>query len=100
MPKLPLDAPTPSSAQKSKLTGETEMRFRNPATGQIVVISDAFLWTLLFGPFYWAKHEAWLGFVVSVLAALATFGVSWLIAPFFARFVLRYRYLSNGWEEF
>ncbi|MBM4133307.1 MAG: hypothetical protein FJ245_05995 [Nitrospira sp.] len=75
------------------------MRFRNPATGQIVEITNPFLWALLFGRFYWAKHEAWIGVILGVLAAFMTFGLSWFIAPIFAQLVLRHRYLHNGWQE-
>ncbi|TAJ10370.1 MAG: hypothetical protein EPO61_02735 [Nitrospirae bacterium] len=35
--------PSSSLPEKSKMTGETAMRFRNPATGQIVEITNPFL---------------------------------------------------------
>ncbi len=95
----PSDAPKRRPGERSKLTGETIMRFRNPVTGDIVELAHPFLWTLLFGPLYWAKHEAWLGAMLGGLAAVLTFGLSWLIAPVFAQLVLRHRYLRNGWDE-
>lgn len=54
------------------------------------------LWCLLFGGFYFAYHRVWVHFFISWLAAICTFGISWLIYPIFARGLVRKRLLREG----
>lgn len=78
---------------------ETQMRFRNPVNGATVEINNPAAWTLLFGGFYWLKHEAWAEAILALGAAFFTAGLAWLIAPFFAKMALRGSYLRKGWLE-
>ena len=73
------------------------MKFKNPMNGYIVEVKYSFLWTLLFGPLYFAKHGAWKHFVISFL--IMWFGIPWFIYPFYARDIIRDAYLSKGWRE-
>lgn len=56
------------------------------------------LWCLLFGPFYFAYHRAWVWFFLSAAAALLTFGASWLLVPIWARRIVWRRLLSSGFR--
>lgn len=74
------------------------MTFRNPINDYRVETSHPALWTFLFGPLYFAKHGAWKHFIISLILAAITFGISWLIYPFFAENAIKDSYLSKGWE--
>ena len=68
------------------------MRTINPVTGDILKVSrHPFLWTLLFGPFYFAAKGVWKHAALSSVLAICTFGVSWLVYPFYARRIFRNR---------
>ena len=75
------------------------MRFRNPTNGYVEVAGAPFLWCLLFGFFYFAAKGIWTHAVVGLGAALLTFGLSWLIYPFFAAGIVRTHYLRKGWID-
>ena len=75
------------------------MRFKNPANGYIEEVNYAPLWCLLFGSIYFAVKGVWTHAVVSLLLALGTAGISWLIYPFFATQIMRTNYLRRGWIE-
>jgi len=75
------------------------MRFQNPANGFEVETNHPGLWTLLFGLFYFLKHEAWAAAVISGLAAFLTFGLAWFICPFFGKTIIRNSYLKRGWRQ-
>ncbi|WP_428569018.1 MAG: hypothetical protein ACP59X_10410 [Solidesulfovibrio sp. DCME] len=75
----------------------TASAFQEPETGRLVRINLAWLWTLLFGCFYFAakgaRGLAWASFFATVFTA----GLAWFIYPFFAARLLRRHYLLAGW---
>jgi hypothetical protein len=75
------------------------MSFKNPSNGYIEEASAPWLWTLIFGCFYFAAKGIWTHFVVGFLLALFTAGISWLVYPFFARSIVRGHYGRKGWVE-
>ena len=75
------------------------MTFKNPANGYVEESSSIGLWALIFGSFYFAVKGAWGQAVLSAVLALCTFGLSWLIYPFFASGIIRKHYLRKGWIE-
>jgi hypothetical protein len=75
------------------------IRFRNPANGYEEDVSLAWLWCLLFGGFYFALKGAWAHALIGFVLALFTFGLSWLIYPFFARRIVEKHYLRMGWQR-
>ena len=48
----------------------------------------AWLWTLLFGSFYFGYKGNWTWFWLGWLASIATFGISWIVIPFFSRKIM------------
>lgn len=74
-------------------------RYRNPLNNMVETVESPGPWCLLFGPFYFLRHSAWEAAVISGLAAFLTFGISWLIVPFFAESLIRISYIHHGWEE-
>jgi len=74
------------------------MRFRNPLNGYTEDSNHCWLWSLLFGPFYFAYKGAWFHFFLGVFLACVTF-VSWVVYPFFAESVVRTVYQRKGWGE-
>lgn len=74
------------------------MYFQNPANGYIEQVSSPGLWTLLFGPFYFASKGVWTHAAIAVIAVGATAGLSWLIYPFFAKRIVRTNFLRKGWR--
>jgi len=75
--------------------------FRKKFNGTEVIedIGPAWLWTLLFGCFYFAYKEIWKHFIISLLAGMCTAGFSWLVYPFFAKNIVRTHYTKKGWEQ-
>ena len=73
------------------------LQFQNPENGFVEEVSNAPLWVLLFGCFYFAAKGVWTHAVAGFLAALCTCGISWLVYPFFADQVMRTHYLRKGW---
>ena len=55
------------------------MTFRHPANGHTVTVRKSFLWCLLFGCFYFMKHDAWSSAFIALVAAIFTGGLAWLI---------------------
>lgn len=76
-----------------------KMQFENPANGYVEEIDGAWFYTLLFGCFYLAYKGAWIAAVLGFVAAIFTFGLSWLLMPIFADDILRKSYLQKGWKE-
>lgn len=76
----------------------TAQDFVDPVTGRTERIAWAWLWTLLFGPAYFAYKGAWFHAVASFVALLLTLGLSWLVYPFLAARLLRKHYLHQGWD--
>ncbi len=76
------------------------MRFRNPNNGHIEQVSGlVWLWVLCFGCIYFAVKGVWTHFIAGLVLALFTFGISWLVYPFFAKGIMRNHYLRMGWRE-
>ena len=75
------------------------MTFANRSNGYNEVCSAPWLWTLLFGTIYFAVKGVWTHVVASLLLAIPTYGLSWLVYPFFANGIVRRHYLRKGWIE-
>ncbi|NEX20254.1 hypothetical protein G3480_07990 [Thiorhodococcus mannitoliphagus] len=76
------------------------MKFKNPETGAIEEVPAlAPLWVLLFGVFYFAYKGIWNHVLGSILFAIVTAGLSWLVYPFFAYDILCKHYVDRGWIE-
>jgi hypothetical protein len=75
------------------------MSFRHPGNGYIERGGSALsiLWCLLFGPLYFASKGIWTHTFVSLIAAISTAGLSWLIYPFFAPGIVDAHYQRAGW---
>ena len=73
--------------------------YTNPANNYTEYVSYPGLWTLLFGFFYFASKGIWRHAIVSLLLAGPTFGLSWLIYPFFAADIVESHYLGKGWVK-
>ncbi len=77
------------------------MRFRHPLNGHIESGGGllTFIWCLLFGPLFFAVRGIWGHAVVSLVLAISTAGLSWLIYPFFAPLIIERHYLRAGWSK-
>lgn len=75
------------------------MKFKNPQNGFTEETNKSWLWALLFGCFYFAKHGVWPHVFISFFLAVFTGGISWLIYPFFTKDIIRKCYLKKGWIE-
>jgi hypothetical protein len=75
------------------------MQFRNPANGYVEEIDGAMLWTFLLGPFYLGFKGLWGWAILGFVAAFFSFGLFWLVLPFFAEGVIRKHFLQKGWVE-
>jgi len=58
---------------------------------------DTFIWILLFEVLYFAYKGIWTHFVIGVILAVMTYGVSWFLYPFSSYSILKKHYLKNGW---
>jgi hypothetical protein len=58
-----------------------------------------FLWTLLFGGFYFIANGMWGQSVIALFVSVITFGIGWLVYPFVAKSMVRRHYLKLGWLE-
>jgi hypothetical protein len=74
------------------------MTFQN-STGYREQSNYCGLWCLLFGILYFAVKGCWVHVLVGLILALLTFGISWLVYPFFAGSIVRHSYLRAGWTE-
>ena len=72
------------------------LRFRNPINGYTEKAGTPWLWCLLFGCIYFAVKGMWTHAVAAFILAWLTFGLSWLIYPFFARGIVQKHYLRNN----
>ncbi len=76
-----------------------KLRFQNPQNGYVEVLGTPWVWALLFGVFYFAAKGVWAHAVIGIVAGFITYGVSWIIYPFFAESIMRTYYLRRGWQE-
>jgi len=58
-----------------------------------------FLWSFLFGPFYFAFRGNWDWFMISICLGIITVGISPFIIPFFARKINRTHLLRKGFKQ-
>jgi hypothetical protein len=70
----------------------------SPAGQKEIVLSRVFIWSLLFGPFYFAYLGIWDSAVVSGILAVISGGISIMIYPFFAERIIVETYLKKGWK--
>ena len=75
------------------------MTFRNQLTNRTEAAPSPWLWTLLFGCFYFAAKGIWTHAVISGFLAVMTGGLSWLVYPIFANEIVRNHYFRHGWIE-
>lgn len=86
------------------------MRFINPANNHVEDKSMAWLWTLLFGPFYlmanglWVAALSWLGIAVLLFASMGEPAVLLLLIVLviyaaLAPSMVKTAYLRKGWKE-
>ena len=62
--------------------------------------SVSWLWTVLFGPIFFAFKGMWIHFIILLPLSLFTFGLASLIAAFFANQWVYNHYKSKGYIEF
>lgn len=75
------------------------MKFQNPSNSYIVETNNPGFWTLFFGCFYFLKHGAWGYALIAFVVAILSYGISWLIFPFFGAKIIKDSYLRRGWVE-
>lgn len=73
--------------------------FINPTNGHEEKVRFAFLWALLFGPFYFGYKGAWFMAFLTLVLSLATGGLALLLMPFFAKGSVEKQYLRKGWKK-
>jgi len=74
------------------------VKFKNPSNDYIEEVPTlAWLWVLLFGAIYFAIRGIWTHAVAGIILAIVTYGISWLIYPFFAKNIIATNYLKKGW---
>lgn len=95
--------------------------FRNPINGYVEQVPKrAWLWTLIFGPFYLLLKSVWVHALsmavvslvfkyiasvsfklhpeVSLFFLLGWFFINWVVYPVKAKDLIRIRYLQRGWQ--
>jgi hypothetical protein len=72
------------------------IEFQNPSNGYTEQVRFAGLWTLLFGPLYFAVKGVWTHAIIAFV--LMPTVISWFIYPFFARQIVIRSYLRAGWK--
>ena len=81
------------------------MEFQHPTSDYTETCSSPWLWTLLFGFFYFAVKGVWRHALISIVACVIT--APTVIGPLFvwigytiaAKDVVRKSYLRKGWTE-
>ena len=75
-------------------------RFKNPSNGYIENVSNwSILWCFLFGIFYFMVKGIWKHVLISLVLAIVTFGISWLVYPFLAKGIIEKDYQRRGWKK-
>lgn len=69
-----------------------------PYTNKEISLENAFLWSLLFGPFYFARKGLWDSALLALLLTVISGGISVLIYPFFTERIIVETYLKKGWK--
>lgn len=86
--------PRPSLETASNTTA---ICFRNPANNHVEKFDRPWLWTLLFGAFYFLSKGIWTHFLLYLLLVPLTFGLAWFVYPFFAASIVESHCLRKGW---
>lgn len=75
------------------------MTITNPQNSHSESISyfDTFTSALLFGGIYLIYRKIWNHFIIFAILAVATFGLIWLVYPFFMYWIVKNHYLKIGW---
>ena len=75
--------------------------FENSANNHRVEVGTfgPFIWTLLFGALYFLVKGSFKHFLLGIIAAIITVGISWFIYPFFAPGIIRNMYLEKGYRQ-
>jgi hypothetical protein len=87
----------PVTTSLNQVNYEIASWFKNPQTKKIESVSFAWLWTLLFGPFYFSFKAIWTHAIFSLVLAIVTSGFSIIFYPFFAKKILQTSYNKKGW---
>lgn len=76
-----------------------KMCFKHPISDYVEETSLQWLWTLLFGPLYFAVKGVWSHALLHLVLSLLIFGLPWLIYPFFASDIIYRHYMAHGWRH-
>lgn len=76
----------------------TATKFADPISGSQVDITSAGVWTFLFGSFYFAHRGIWSHAAISLVLAIITYGLSWIVYPFFGQGIVRQHLIAKGWQ--
>ncbi len=88
--------PTSRSYPKGK---PGSLRFVNPVNNHVEATTSPWVWTLLFGPFYFAYKGLWGHAVLGTILGIFTLGLSWIVYCIVAKKLLRNHYGRLGWKE-
>jgi hypothetical protein len=69
----------------------------SPAGTKQIDTHNCFLWSLIFGPFYFASVGVWDTAVISFVLAVVSGGISVLVYPFFTEKIIISSYKKRGW---
>ncbi len=76
------------------------MRMTNPSGASVKVAGPtSWLWVLLFGSLYFLVKGMLGHMFISAIIAVFTFGISWLIYPFFTYRIIKNHYIHKGWAD-
>jgi len=75
-----------------------KIRLVSPTAHKEIDLNNTFLWSLLFGPFYFAYVGIWDSAILAFILAVFSGGISVLIYPFFAEKIIVQTYLKKGWK--
>ena len=73
-------------------------RFRHSETNSVVTCNQAFMWTFIFGSFYFLLKGVYKHAITSLALAVFTGFMSWFIYPFFAKGIMTNYYLKKGYH--
>ena len=75
-----------------------KIRLVSPTAHKEIDLSNVFLWSLIFGPFYFAYLGIWDSAILAFILAVFSGGISVLIYPFFVEKIIVQTYLKKGWK--
>lgn len=76
-------------------------RFQNPSNGYVHYVDNisVFLGCFLFGSIFFLLVGEFAHSFISLVLAILTAGISWLIYPFFAPGIIKRKWLRKGFIE-